>query len=178
MDILIRTIQIPEDYRKRTTLASNKYYDTLELYNNKVLGYLDGRLTMSWHFKDYIGIDIVNANLNSQFAQIVFLTGVNSTNRVVGIDLFSQQNSMAMQDTNRILFCSGMFSFSRTNDFADEIGEEIRGLLEKYKNSETYDVKGQVISSADEIKKYKELLDSGIISQEEFEAKKKQLLNL
>lgn len=34
------------------------------------------------------------------------------------------------------------------------------------------------ISSADEILKYKNLLDSGIISQEEFDAKKKQLLGL
>ncbi len=33
-------------------------------------------------------------------------------------------------------------------------------------------------SSADEIKKYKELLDIGAITQEEFEAKKKQLLGL
>ena len=31
-------------------------------------------------------------------------------------------------------------------------------------------------SAADELKKYKELLDSGIITQEEFDAKKKQLL--
>lgn len=34
------------------------------------------------------------------------------------------------------------------------------------------------ISPADEILKYKQLLDSGIITQEEFELKKKQLLNL
>jgi len=34
------------------------------------------------------------------------------------------------------------------------------------------------LSNADEIKKYKELLDSGIISQEEFDAKKKQLLGI
>ena len=33
-------------------------------------------------------------------------------------------------------------------------------------------------SEADEVKKYKELLDSGIITQEEFDAKKKQLLGL
>lgn len=33
-------------------------------------------------------------------------------------------------------------------------------------------------TSADELKKYKELLDSGVISQEEFDAKKKQLLGL
>lgn len=36
----------------------------------------------------------------------------------------------------------------------------------------------QVFSSADEIRKFKELLDSGIITQEEFDAKKKQLLGL
>ena len=34
------------------------------------------------------------------------------------------------------------------------------------------------ISEADEIKKFKDLLDSGIITQEEFDAKKKQLLGL
>lgn len=33
-------------------------------------------------------------------------------------------------------------------------------------------------SAADEIKKYKELLDIGAITQEEFEQKKKQLLGL
>ena len=33
-------------------------------------------------------------------------------------------------------------------------------------------------SNADELKKYKELLDMGVISQEEFDAKKKELLGL
>ena len=33
-------------------------------------------------------------------------------------------------------------------------------------------------SAADELKKFKELLDMGAISQEEFDAKKKQLLGL
>ena len=33
-------------------------------------------------------------------------------------------------------------------------------------------------SSADELRKYKQLLDEGVITEEEFEAKKKQLLNL
>lgn len=36
----------------------------------------------------------------------------------------------------------------------------------------------QVMSSADELKKFKELLDSGVITQDEFDAKKKQLLKL
>lgn len=34
------------------------------------------------------------------------------------------------------------------------------------------------VSTADQLKEYKELLDSGVISQEEFDAKKKQLLGL
>lgn len=34
------------------------------------------------------------------------------------------------------------------------------------------------ISTADELKKFKELLDMGVITQEEFDAKKKQLLGL
>ena len=36
----------------------------------------------------------------------------------------------------------------------------------------------QQTSAADEIKKFKELLDMGAITQEEFDAKKKQLLGL
>lgn len=36
----------------------------------------------------------------------------------------------------------------------------------------------QVFSPADELRKYKELLDDGIITQEEFETKKNILLNL
>lgn len=37
---------------------------------------------------------------------------------------------------------------------------------------------GTTASNVDEIRKYKELLDDGIIIQDEFEAKKKQLLGL
>lgn len=36
----------------------------------------------------------------------------------------------------------------------------------------------QTASNADELKKYKELLDSGVITQEEFDTKKKQLMGL
>lgn len=35
-----------------------------------------------------------------------------------------------------------------------------------------------VLGTAEELKNYKELLDSGVITQEEFDAKKKQLLGL
>ena len=176
----MKTIKIPAEQRKRTTLASNLYYDTLEIHDNRVVGYLDGSQNMTWYFKEYSGIDVVKANMNSQFAQIVFLTGVNAKNRAVGVDLFATQNLNAMNDTNRILFCSGMFSFGKTNDFANNIAKDIREAFENYKNNDVVEVTGAgtAVSAADELKKFKELLDMGIITQEEFDAKKKQLLGL
>ena len=134
---------------------------------------------MTWFFKDYSGIDIVLANMNSQFAQVVFLTGFNAKNRAVGVDLFGTQNLNAMQDTNRILFCSGMFSFSRTNDFANYVGTQIRAAFNQYKERDSVEVEvANNVSAADEIMKFKELMDAGIITEEEFELKKKQLLGL
>lgn len=42
----------------------------------------------------------------------------------------------------------------------------------------TRPVEKPIVSSADEIRKFKQLLDDGILTQEEFETKKKELLNL
>ena len=76
---------------------------------------------------------------------------------------------------------SGVIKF-----YAIKNNEEIRNiildLIKDASNADQTVVPHQIIqqsvSEADEIKKYKELLDSGVISQEEFEAKKKQLLGL
>ncbi|ACO86069.1 SHOCT domain-containing protein [Clostridium botulinum] len=175
---LLKAISVPTEQRKKTTLASNLYYDVIEIHENRVIGYLNGNQTMTWYFKDYNGIDMVKASMNSQFGQVVFLTGINSKNRAVGIDLGASQNRNAMNDTNRILFCSGMFSFGKTNKFANTVASEIRKVFENYKTNSDEKEPGQTLSVADEIKKFKDLLDSGIISQEEFDTKKKQLLRL
>lgn len=62
-----------------------------------------------------------------------------------------------------------------------ENAQAIYNYIEERRHDLSARRNGQVVqqlSSADEIKKYKELLDSGIITQEEFDAKKKQLLGL
>ena len=62
-----------------------------------------------------------------------------------------------------------------------EIHKAISNLLiQRQDNAESKNVIIQESnnSNADELKKFKELLDQGIISQEEFDAKKKQLLGL
>lgn len=57
----------------------------------------------------------------------------------------------------------------------NEVFSAISSCLVERQNS-IYSTSTSTLSSADELKKYKELLDSGVISREEFDAKKKQLL--
>ena len=176
---LIKSVEVPANYRKRTTLATANFYDKIEVYGNRVIGYKNGNQAMTWYYKDYTGIDVIRANMNSQFSQVVFLTGVNSKRKFVGIDFGATQNGVAMQDTNRIIFCAGMFSFGKSNEFAEDLAGIIRPAFDEYRNSEDDETNnGNTVSAADEIVKFKNLLDQGIISQEEFDEKKKQLLDL
>lgn len=174
---LIETINVPKKLRKRTTVANVIYYDTIEVYGNRVSAQSENQSEMTWYYKDYNGIDIINANLNSQFSQIVFLTGMNSKNRAIGIDVGSTQNINAIKDSNRLLFCGGMFSYAAVNEFTNSIGATIKNAFETYKN-ESDEQNAESGSAADEIVKFKLLLDDGTITQEEFDQKKKQLLGL
>ena len=55
----------------------------------------------------------------------------------------------------------------------------VQEVLENYKKKDNVAaVNVQQVSSADELLKFKQLLDAGIITEEEFAAKKKQLLGL
>ena len=76
---------------------------------------------------------------------------------------------------------SGRIGFSAIKN-RNEIHEVVSQLLvDRQKQTTTpapSTAPASSVSNADELKKYKELLDSGIITQEEFDAKKKQLLGL
>lgn len=67
------------------------------------------------------------------------------------------------------------FSDWSINKYVDEIKLFIENIMIENKKQNTII---QATSNADEIKKYKELLDLEIITQEEFDAKKKQLLGI
>ena len=73
---------------------------------------------------------------------------------------------------------SGRINFSMIKN-RNEIHKIVSDLLveRQYKVATPEPTKVES-SSADELKKYKDLLDSGVITQEEFDAKKKQLLGL
>ena len=77
---------------------------------------------------------------------------------------------------------SGLISF-KLIDNNKEVHKAISDLLikrqeMKHTNIEPIVVQSPSTSTTEELKKYKELLDSGVITQEEFDAKKKQLMGL
>ena len=61
------------------------------------------------------------------------------------------------------------------NEKVDAAVNYIRGKIKEARNPKATVA---ALSPAEELKKFKDLLDSGIITQEEFDAKKKQLLGL
>lgn len=75
---------------------------------------------------------------------------------------------------------SGKISFLVIKN-AEDIYNTINKLIierQQKKNNSTPIVSTFATDETDKLKKYKDLLDSGVISQEEFDAKKKQLLGL
>lgn len=65
-------------------------------------------------------------------------------------------------------------------EIVNRIAADFSSALQKIKAAKSADAGKivQQVSAADELKKFKELLDMGVISQPEFDAKKKQLLGL
>ncbi len=71
------------------------------------------------------------------------------------------------------------FTFEATvNDLMGEVTRFIKVQIEKIKDGKTNPIIQQSVSAADELAKYKKLLDVGVLTQDEFDAKKKELLNL
>ena len=91
-----------------------------------------------------------------------------------------------MNNRNDNFFNENSFTYDTSkisNEKMTEIVNYIKKRIDIYKSQKNIQPQTQVYatqpySPADEIKKYKELLDLDIITKEEFELKKKQLLNL
>lgn len=102
--------------------------------------------------------------LSAGFIQFVFQGGVEYRGGVTS----------ALNDENSILYDTPRIEDART---IVQYLENKRKELKRAKQGGVMQVQSN-ISSADELKKYKDLLDNGIITQQEFDAKKKQLLGL
>ena len=96
------------------------------------------------------------------------------------VDSISATASLRFLNGVSVSTSSGRISF-RVLKNADAIYQVISNLLikrQQEKSKPATIVEAPKSDEADQLKKYKDLLDSGVITQEEFDAKKKQLLGL
>lgn len=110
------------------------------------------------YYKDAIGIQYKPSTITDGYIQVeTSATGRSASNEYGG------ENSIQFG--------------GKSNADAEIIVAFIRTKIEEIKNAPVGGTVQQA-SSAEELKKFKELLDMGVISQEEFDAKKNQLLGL
>ena len=105
---------------------------------------------------------------NERNKQIAFMSGVGAAASYGGsLYQINESNKKLERDKAKVK------DFSKCpNCNSSDIEELTKAEIEKLKSN------NGAVSPADELKKFKELLDSGVITQEEFDAKKKQLLGL
>ena len=109
------------------------------------------------YFKDAVGVQYKPCSIADGYIQVETAAG--------GVSTSNSQYS----GENAIQFAK------RCNEDAEIIANYIRKQIEDIKNAP---VGGfiQQVSPAEELKKFKELLDMGVLTQEEFDAKKKEIL--
>lgn len=140
----------------------------LELYEDKVVISRSGALAkMSYGF--FKGDKTIYLN---QISGIQLKPGTSFTSGYIQFTLPGGNEKTcgifeATKDENSIMF------YKRDNETAMRIKDRI----EEIKNSEIHINSGSA-SVADELKKFKELLDVGVISQEEFTEQKRKLLSV
>lgn len=123
----------------------------------------DGEKTI--YYSDVIGVQFKPSGLAIGYLQLetASSSGNNKTSN------FFNENSFTYEPQNI------------TNEEMEKVVAYIRERVEackEAKNNPVIAAPVAAVSVADEIKKFKELLDMGAITQEEFDAKKKQLLSL
>lgn len=139
----------------------------IDLYNDKLIikragfiavlshGFTKGDKTI--YLNQITGIQFKEAGLLVGYIQFTLPGGIESRRGIMD----------AAKDENTVTF------EAFRNDDARKLKERIEELVQKMRRSTSQAVH---ISSADEIRKFKQLHDEGIISKDEFEKKKKELL--
>lgn len=132
--------------------SSQLFYNGVAVTNKRMIigGQIKGLLKVSYTAQSF-SIENINS-VNESYSWI----GADLIVETLGDDLrFSMQN----------------------REIAGKIKNSLWSAIDSIKHTNV-SMKEASFSSADELKKYKDLLDNGIITQEEFEQKKKQLLGL
>ena len=153
--------EIDGNMGKTLTIYEDKYMISISNKGKAVLwgqGALNGTKTV--YFKDVSSVQFKNVGMTTGYLTFEYAGSRSISN-------FNGENSFPFSAT------IGTAKHKKLKELMTTVYEYVKEKIEYYKNAN--DIRGNY-SAADEIKKFKELLDEGIISQEEFDRKKAELL--
>lgn len=142
-----------------------------------------------FYYKDFEDVILVEAHFHCSYGYIIFIDRTNKDNPNTRDDYFHRET---LDKQHKIWFCVGGFSIKKTNIACNEVYEELKRRFIEFKEKQNAP-KEEIVenasvnssndcsegySVADEIRKFKQLKDEGIITEEEFIQKKKELLGL
>ena len=150
----------PNAFVLKKTIGSKDWFEDFEIPYDSVQSFsIIKRQAGNWEMM--LSSDSASARA-TEVENVLAITYFDADNHEVQIRL---EMLTGFTVYNQAKTCRDMLDILRQNNILSRLNKN----ADEQKNS---------FSSADELKKYKELLDSGIISQEEFDAKKKQLLGI
>jgi len=124
------------------------------------------------------GIQFKEARMTQGFIQFTIPgEGAGGSSSKSTFTLFSGTGKNRQQDENTVTFGSG-FKPKETNKAWSELKEDIQTMMKKAKGQSTQTTVSAAPSDADELEKFSKLKEQGIITAEEFDTKKKELLGL
>ncbi|MBP3261508.1 SHOCT domain-containing protein [Pseudobutyrivibrio sp.] len=134
--------------------------------------------TKIFYYKDITAVDYKRVTMSGGFIHFRTSGSVTSApnlNLAAVLTFDSPEWNAALRNENGVLF--------NKPRQADEVENVYNVIMQKWETARAASISTgntivQEVSAADEIRKFKQLLDDGIISQSEFDAKKKQLLGL
>lgn len=151
------TGKVLDVYENKAVFTSTK--STSTLLTGAIFGTSVTQGEKTIYYRDAVGVQYKPSSILDGYIQIETAAGgVSSSN-----SQYSGENAI-------------QFSGKERNAEAEIIVDFIKKKIEEMKNAPSGVV--TQTSPAEEVKRLKELLDLGVISQEEFDAKKKQLLGL
>ena len=128
-------------------------------------GHLGVGLALYNDYLDYNNVGTVTRFYYKDLKSVGFGKGV-------GFGFFGCNGSISLEGTGKICPFKGKF-----NNEAEKVYNFLQKRIDEIKSSKAVPAVPKT-SSSDELIKFKQLLDSGVITQAEFDAKKKQLLGL
>lgn len=150
------------------------FEDRIEISRKSVIGFLTQGIKADRivHYRDMTSIETKRPSLvTNGYMQFIINPELSVKQKV---SIVSGTTVESMKDSNSVIFTA---IHKKTLKEFDELKEYVLSRLCFY-NDKQQDVNLHSVNGFDDLTKLKSLLDNGIITQEDFDAKKKQILGL